>query len=61
MTAKVTIEQQATGWYVVVTDAENVVVKTEGPRITVASTPDTDDTPPLQVGLSSPVTNVSVS
>lgn len=40
--ATITVKQTDDGWYVVVTNSENVVVRTSGPRITVASTPDDD-------------------
>ena len=52
MAPHVTIEKRDDGWYVVVQDSENTVVRTEGQRITVAVTPDDDGTPtPLTVGL----------
>ena len=53
MTAKVVIEQTADGWDVHITDAEDVVVRTVGPRITVAVVPD-NDPQPLAVTLGEP-------
>ena len=45
MTAQVVVTQTADGWDVHITDAEDVVVRTVGPRITVAIVPDDDETP----------------
>jgi hypothetical protein len=53
MSAHVEITETADGWYVVITDSVNTVVRTEGPRITVACTPDQDVTP-LAVNLAPP-------
>ncbi len=52
MSAEVVITQTATGWDVHSTGADDVVVHTEGPRIVVSVTPDSDDTAPLAVSLS---------
>ncbi len=57
MSALVTIVQTPDGWDVKVVNGENVVVRTVGPRITVAVVPDDDDTPtpqPLTVTLDEP-------
>ena len=55
MSAVVTITEDADGWTVKITEAENAVIKTVGKRITVAVNPDDDDTPqPLDVTLGSP-------
>jgi hypothetical protein len=52
MTAEVFVTQTDEGWDVHITDAEDVVVRTMGKRITVAVIPDDDDTPtPLAVTL----------
>ena len=48
MSAKVVVEETTDGWDVHITDAEDVVVRTIGPRITVAVVPDDDDTPPAE-------------
>jgi glucose/arabinose dehydrogenase len=42
----VEITETPDGWYVVITDADNAVVRTAGSRITVALTPDGDDGSP---------------
>ena len=46
----------ADGWDVHITQAEDVVVRTVGKRITVAIIPDDDDTPaqPLEVAFAAP-------
>ena len=55
MAAKVVTTQTDEGWDVHITDAEDVVVRTMGKRITVAIIPDDDDTPqPLAVTLGEP-------
>jgi hypothetical protein len=55
MTAEVShtsITETEDGWYVVITDVANAVIRTKGKRITVAVTPDDDtDTTPLEVTL----------
>lgn len=51
MSAKVVISETGEGWDVHITDAEDVVVRTVGPRITVAIVPDTDEETPLKVTL----------
>lgn len=52
MTAHVTIDQTADGWIVEATDADDVIVTTEGSSVLVAVHPDDDDTgKPLAVGL----------
>jgi hypothetical protein len=57
MSAKVVVTQTDEGWDVHITDAEDVVVRTMGKRITVAVIPDDDDTPtPLAVTLGETVT-----
>ena len=57
MTAQVVITQTADGWEVHITDAEHVVVRTVGPRITVAIVPDEDELEtPLKVTLGTPET-----
>jgi len=46
------ITETEDGWYVVITDVQNAVIRTKGKRITVAVTPDDDeDTTPLDVSL----------
>jgi hypothetical protein len=47
MTAEVVTTQTDEGWDVHITDAEDVVVRTMGKRITVAIIPDDDDTLPV--------------
>ena len=57
MSAEVVITQTADGWDVHITDAEDVVVRTVGARITVAVVPDEDVTEePLKVTLGEPET-----
>lgn len=52
MKAQVVVTQTADGWDVHVVHGDDVVVRTVGPRITVAIVPDDDDTPtPLVVTL----------
>ena len=46
------ITETEDGWYVVITDVQNAVIRTKGKRITAAVTPDDDaDTTPLDVSL----------
>jgi hypothetical protein len=59
MTATATVTQTATGWYAVIVDSANTVVKVDGKRLTVAVSPDDDDAPqpstqPLDVTLAEP-------
>jgi hypothetical protein len=55
MSAQVVVTETADGWDVHITDAEDVVVRTVGKRITVAVVPDDDDNPqPLAVTLGAP-------
>jgi hypothetical protein len=60
MTAEVIATQTADGWDVHVTEAKDVVVRTIGKRLTVATIPDDDDTPaavqPLGVTFEPPST-----
>ena len=57
MSAQVVATQTADGWDVHVTEAKDVVVRTIGKRLTVATVPDDDDTPtPLAVSLAETVT-----
>jgi hypothetical protein len=60
MSAHVEITETTDGWYVVITDSVNTLVRTEGPRITVACTPDQDATP-LDVSLGPPVSPEATS
>ena len=48
MSAQVVVEQTPDGWDVHIVHGDDVVVRTVGPRITVAVVPDDDDTPPAQ-------------
>jgi hypothetical protein len=58
MSALVVVNQTTDGWNVHISAADDVVVRTIGKRITVAITPDDDDTPtPLDVTLESPLTS----
>lgn len=55
MSAEVVVNQTADGWDVHITDAEDVVVRTIGKRITVAIIPDDDAAEePLRVTLGQP-------
>jgi hypothetical protein len=51
VTARVVIEQTATGWKVEVTEGDDVVVETSGNSVAVAVHPDDDDNKPLDVTL----------
>jgi hypothetical protein len=53
MSANVSVDQTPTGWRVVVKEADEVVIETDGPGIVVAIHPDDDDTSskPLDVTL----------
>lgn len=52
MSARVTVDQTATGWRVQVDEGDWVIVETDGPRITVSVNPDEDEPArPLEVAL----------
>ena len=57
MSAEVVIQQTADGWNVHIIHADDVVVRTVGPRITVAVVPD-ETTKPLDVTLAPADTGV---
>jgi len=57
MSAQVVVNETADGWDVHILHGDDVVVRTVGPRITVAVVPDDDDLPsqqPLSVTLEPP-------
>ena len=61
MSAQVVVTETDGGWDVHITQADDVVVRTVGKRITVAIVPDDDDTPqPLAVSLQ-PAPNVTAA
>ena len=52
MSAHITLDQTATGWKIEVTDADQVIIETDGAALLVALHPDEDDTvKPLDVTL----------
>jgi hypothetical protein len=53
MSAHITIDQTPTGWKIEVTEGDQVILETDGPRLALAVHPDDDDTPtkPLDVQL----------
>ena len=51
MTATATVKETPDGWYIVIVDSANSVIRIEGNRATVALTPDDDGTTPLAVEL----------
>ena len=60
MSAQVVVKETADGWDVHITQADDVVVRTVGKRITVAIVPD-DDPQPLDVTLGSTAQSMTLT